>query len=73
MPRQAPKQPAVLRSCRQGPGTEPSLGGAGAGAAPAERTTWPSPLRKPETVHGITSLTAWQANPGDLLDGNRGH
>jgi predicted transposase YbfD/YdcC len=22
-----------------------------------------NPLRKPETVHGITSLTAWQANP----------
>jgi hypothetical protein len=24
-------------------------------------------------VHGITSLTAWQANPADLLAGNRGH
>lgn len=32
-----------------------------------------NPLRKPETVHGITSLTAWQANPADLLAGNRGH
>ena len=32
-----------------------------------------NPLRKPETVHGITSLTAWQANPADILAGNRGH
>ena len=32
-----------------------------------------NPLRKPETVHGITSLTGWQANPADLLAGNRGH
>jgi predicted transposase YbfD/YdcC len=32
-----------------------------------------NPLRKPETVHGITSLTAWQANPADILTGNRGH
>jgi hypothetical protein len=32
-----------------------------------------NPARKPETVHGITSLTAWQANPADLLAGNRGH
>ena len=24
-------------------------------------------------MHGITSLTAWQANPADLLAGNRGH
>jgi hypothetical protein len=32
-----------------------------------------NPRRKPETVHGITSLTAWQANPADLLAGNRGH
>jgi hypothetical protein len=32
-----------------------------------------NPLRKPETVHGITSLTAWQANPADVLAGNRGH
>jgi hypothetical protein len=24
-------------------------------------------------VHGITSLTAWQANPADILAGNRGH
>ena len=32
-----------------------------------------NPLRKPETVHGIASLTAWQANPADLLAGNRGH
>jgi hypothetical protein len=24
-------------------------------------------------VHGITSLTAWQANPADVLAGNRGH
>src|SRR5262249_2374140 len=33
----------------------------------------PEPKRKPETVHGITSLTCWQANPADLLAGNRGH
>jgi len=32
-----------------------------------------NPLRRPETVHGITSLTAWQANPADILAGNRGH
>ena len=32
-----------------------------------------NPLRKPETVHGITSFTAWQANPADILAGNRGH
>ena len=32
-----------------------------------------NPLRKPETVQGITSLTAWQANPADVLAGNRGH
>jgi hypothetical protein len=32
-----------------------------------------NPLRHPETVHGITSLTGWQANPADLLTGNRGH
>ncbi len=32
-----------------------------------------NPARRPETVHGITSLTAWQANPADLLAGNRGH
>jgi hypothetical protein len=32
-----------------------------------------NPLRKPETAHGITSLTAWQANPADILAGNRGH
>ena len=32
-----------------------------------------NPMRKPETVHGITSLTAWQANPADILAGNRGH
>ena len=31
------------------------------------------PVRKPETVYGITSLTAWQANPADVLAGNRGH
>ncbi len=24
-------------------------------------------------MHGITSLTAWQANPADILAGNRGH
>jgi hypothetical protein len=24
-------------------------------------------------VHAITSLTTWQANPADLLAGNRGH
>lgn len=24
-------------------------------------------------MHGITSLTSWQANPADLLAGNRGH
>lgn len=24
-------------------------------------------------MHGITSLTAWQANPADVLAGNRGH
>lgn len=30
-------------------------------------------LRTPETVYGITSLTAWQANPADLLGHNRGH
>ena len=23
-------------------------------------------------MHGITSLTAWQANPADILAGNRG-
>ena len=32
-----------------------------------------NPLRKPETVHGITSFTAWQANPADVLARNRGH
>jgi hypothetical protein len=32
-----------------------------------------NPLRKPETVHRIASLTAWQANPADILAGNRGH
>ncbi len=32
-----------------------------------------NPARRPETVHGITSLTAWQANPADILAGNRGH
>jgi hypothetical protein len=32
-----------------------------------------NPARKPETVHGITSLTAHQANPADVLAGNRGH
>jgi len=32
-----------------------------------------NPIRKPETVHGITSLTAWQANPADILAHNRGH
>ena len=32
-----------------------------------------NPLRKPETMHGITSLIAWQANPADLLACNRGH
>lgn len=32
-----------------------------------------NPLRRPETVHGITSLTDWQANPADILAGNRGH
>ena len=32
-----------------------------------------NPIRKPETVYGITSLTAWQANPADVLAGNRGH
>jgi len=32
-----------------------------------------NPIRKPETVHGITSLTAWQANPADVLAHNRGH
>ncbi|HEX9526488.1 MAG TPA: ISAs1 family transposase [Streptosporangiaceae bacterium] len=32
-----------------------------------------NPVRKPETVYGITSLTAWQANPADVLAGNRGH
>lgn len=32
-----------------------------------------NPARKPETVYGITSLTAWQANPADVLAGNRGH
>ncbi|HUK68635.1 MAG TPA: hypothetical protein VLW50_07780, partial [Streptosporangiaceae bacterium] len=31
------------------------------------------PIRKPETVYGITSLTAWQANPADALAANRGH
>ncbi|HUK72776.1 MAG TPA: hypothetical protein VLW50_29135 [Streptosporangiaceae bacterium] len=30
-----------------------------------------SPL--PETVHGITSRTAWQANPADILASNGGH
>ena len=30
-------------------------------------------IRKPETVYGITSLTAQQANPADLLAHNRGH
>jgi hypothetical protein len=30
-----------------------------------------NPPRKPETLHGITSLTARQANPADLLAGNR--
>lgn len=32
-----------------------------------------NPTRKPETVYGITSLTAHQANPADLLAHNRGH
>jgi hypothetical protein len=32
-----------------------------------------NPARRPETAHGITSLTTWQANPADLLAGNRGH
>ncbi len=32
-----------------------------------------NPTRAPETVHGITSLTAWQANPADVLAHNRGH
>lgn len=32
-----------------------------------------NPVRKPETIYGITSLTAWQANPADVLAGNRGH
>jgi hypothetical protein len=30
-------------------------------------------LRRPETVYGITSRTAQQANPADLLAHNRGH
>ena len=30
-------------------------------------------IRDPETVYGITSLTAWQANPADVLNYNRGH
>src|SRR5664280_2087201 len=30
-------------------------------------------IRRPETVYGITSLTAQQANPADLLAHNRGH
>ncbi|MGA9689887.1 MAG: hypothetical protein WBR33_00210 [Pseudonocardiaceae bacterium] len=33
-----------------------------------------NPLRnRNETVYGITSLTAWQANPADVLAFNRGH
>jgi hypothetical protein len=32
-----------------------------------------NPIRKPETVYGITSRTAQQANPADLLAHNRGH
>lgn len=32
-----------------------------------------NPIRKPETVHGISSLTGWQANPADMLAHNRGH
>ncbi len=31
------------------------------------------PVRHPETACGITSLTAWQANPAGVLAGNRGH
>ena len=31
-----------------------------------------NPLRKPKYVHGITSFTAWQANPADVLARNRG-
>jgi hypothetical protein len=30
-------------------------------------------IRRPETVYGITSRTAQQANPADLLAHNRGH
>jgi hypothetical protein len=30
-------------------------------------------IRKPETVYGITTWTAWQANPAELLAANRGH
>src|SRR5664280_1752535 len=32
-----------------------------------------NPIRKPETVYGIISRTAQQANPADLLAHNRGH
>jgi predicted transposase YbfD/YdcC len=32
-----------------------------------------NPVRKPETVYGITSLTYWQANPADILAHNRSH
>jgi hypothetical protein len=32
-----------------------------------------NPIRRPETVYGITSVTAQQANPADLLAHNREH
>lgn len=32
-----------------------------------------NPIRTPETVYGITSLSAQQANPADVLAYNRGH